>query len=774
MRKLLLTLALVFFAVGTWAQNLVSTVTQDNVTYELYDNATATMTKHSTPEGGTLVIPETVTHEGVTYTVTKIADKAISEGEARKVIVKAKVKSIGAVQINGSFRLMTSVEEIELPETLERIEDYQFCFTKLKSIEIPKSVKYIGVEAFNESSIETIVIPEGIETLEMGVFGRCSKLKSVTLPKSLKTIKGEGYITFSETNKRHCDSPFYCCTSLEEIVIPDAVESIDDIAFYGCNAMKRFVVNNNPTFYSDGGVLMQRLSAKDGGGIKLLQYPSSREGTEYTVPEGVTALGERAFYWYQMENLKMLNLPGTLKCVTGLKGSKLESINIAEGPTEIAAGAFEEAQNIHTLTLPSTISKIGSRAFYNTDLQRIFVKSKTPPTLDLTNVYGGKYDVMFCVDANLLNRYKNTDGWKAHRIVAATDIVSSGNLVYLKLGSGKVSVAGYQVRPTDAVAIPASTNSDGVCAVTAIEDKAFRRAKLTSVTIPVSVESIGEDAFYFCESLKTCEFAPDSKLQSIARAAFGYDDWLGQLALPATLRTIGEYAFCACTALKSVTFGTNSALESVGYDAFSYCRSLKHIELGAMVKLSGADVFEDCYDLESFGLDANNPYYVEKDHALFIKDGKTLVVNAPGGDYKEVYFVEDGLRIELFNYNYLKPKSIYVLSKTLPVLLTANNNGDYGTGYYRYAKGYVRESLVDDLKYSINYHWPCPWGNLFNPYEINSVPDDEADNMITGIDAPQVSEQTAADGAYYTLDGKRTDSLRKGIYIHNGRKVVVK
>lgn len=234
MKRILLSLVLVALALGTWAQNLISTITQDNVTYELYDDGTAIMTKHSTPDGGTLLIPETVQNEGVTYTITKIADKAISEGYAKKVIVRAKVKSLGAVQVNGDFLLMTSVEEIELPETLERIEDYQFCRTKIKSISIPASVKYIGVEAFNESSIESVVIPEGIETLEMGVFGRCSNLKSVTLPKTLKTIKGGGYIYFTADEKRYCDSPFYACSSLTEIVIPDNVTSIDEMAFYNC------------------------------------------------------------------------------------------------------------------------------------------------------------------------------------------------------------------------------------------------------------------------------------------------------------------------------------------------------------------------------------------------------------------------------------------------------------------------------------------------------------------------------------------------------------
>lgn len=772
MKRILLSLVLVALALGTWAQNLISTITQDNVTYELYDDGTAIMTKHSTPDGGTLLIPETVQNEGVTYTITKIADKAISEGYAKKVIVRAKVKSLGAVQVNGDFLLMTSVEEIELPETLERIEDYQFCRTKIKSISIPASVKYIGVEAFYESSIESVVIPEGIETLEMGVFGRCSNLKSVTLPKTLKTIKGGGYIYFTADEKRYCDSPFYACSSLTEIVIPDNVTSIDEMAFVGCNSMKRFVVNNNATFYAQDGVLMQRLSAAEGGGIKLMQYPASRENSEYTVPEGVTQLGSRAFYWYNQDNLKVVNLPSTLVRIDGFKSAKIETLNIAEGPTDIAANAFEEAKNMNTLTLPSTIKSIGAGAFYNTGMQHIYVKANTPPTLDLTNVYNSKYDVMFCVNASAVKAYKNATGWKNHQIVAISDLVSFGDLVYLKQGAGQVALAGYNVRPTGNLVIPASINVDGTQAVTAVLAKAFEGTDIASVTIPASVETIGEDAFDQCPSLKKCEFAAGSRLQSIGRAAFSYGGLCGVVALPPSLKTITDYAFCA-TNIEAVTFGESSALESVGYNAFYGCRSLKHVELGAMVKL-GYSVFENCFGLQSFVVDANNPYYQAQYDGLYSKDGKTLVVNLPGSDQDKVYFTQDDLNIQLFLYNYTKPKDIYILSKNLPRLQSASNNVSYGMGYYGYAKAYVRASLVDELKNEIDRYYGSEWGRFIDGYNIIAVPEDEADAIITGIETPRTSVSPANRDAYYTLDGKRIAHPQKGIYILNGRKVVVK
>lgn len=161
------------------------------------------------------------------------------------------------------------------------------------------------------------------------------------------------------------------------------VESDENMAsFYNYNTLENFIVDEGNSAYCavDGVLFTKDMS-------RLVSYPKGNSRTRYTVPEGVTIIGQASF-WFA-EKLTSLTLPNTIVKIEpdGIRGcsgltqiklppslriiegnafmacSKLKSIEIPEGVTEIPFGAFWSCYALAKVKLPSTITLIDSYAF---------------------------------------------------------------------------------------------------------------------------------------------------------------------------------------------------------------------------------------------------------------------------------------------------------------------------------------------------------------------------------------------------------------------------
>ena len=123
-------------------------------------------------------------------------------------------------------------------------------------------------------------------------------------------------------------------------------------------------------------------------------------------------------------------------------------------------------------------------------------------------------------------------------------------------------------------------------------------SSLTSLTLPSSLQSIGDSAFEDCNSLISLTLP--SSLQSIGEWAFYYCSSLTSLTLPSSLQSIGEGAFCDCSSLTSLTLP--SSLQSIGDSVFRCCSSLTSLTLPSSLQSIGNFAFCDCSSLSSLTL----------------------------------------------------------------------------------------------------------------------------------------------------------------------------
>jgi hypothetical protein len=131
------------------------------------------------------------------------------------------------------------------------------------------------------------------------------------------------------------DYAFAWNESLVSVTIPAGVTTIDKWVFSGCNSLKAISVAAANRQYKDiDGVVF----SKDGK--TLLIYPVGGK-TDYTVPAGVTTIGDNAFEWCE----------------------SLSSVTIPAGVTAIGVKAFDGCESLTAVTIPDSVTSIGDYAF---------------------------------------------------------------------------------------------------------------------------------------------------------------------------------------------------------------------------------------------------------------------------------------------------------------------------------------------------------------------------------------------------------------------------
>ena len=200
-------------------------------------------------------------------------------------------------------------------------------------------VKNIYKEVFkNNDTIQQVVIPDSVETIDSSAFFDCNALTSVMIGNSVTSIGSQA---------------FWSCSSLTSVTIPDSVTSIGDFAFQYCSALTSVTIGNcaavigQSAFYGCHSSLYTE--------YELGRYVKANENP-YAILIGVT---NKNLSTYKMhEDTKIIAGSAFKDC------DRMTSIAIPDGVRSIGDGAFYKCSALTSVTIPDSVTSIGEDAFY--------------------------------------------------------------------------------------------------------------------------------------------------------------------------------------------------------------------------------------------------------------------------------------------------------------------------------------------------------------------------------------------------------------------------
>ena len=335
------------------------------------------VTSGSSNYSGFVTIPETVTYNGITYSVTRIGVGAFSDCSGlTEITIPNSVTSIG----NNAFRGCSGLTEITIPNSVTSIGNNAFrgcsgltslvynahCFAYMPS-------SYSGAYA----------IPEGIKQIAGGAFSDCSGLTSIT--------------------------------------IPNSVTSIGDNAFDGCDGLTSLVYNAHcfaymPSSYSGAYAIPEGIKQIAGGAFK-----GCSGLTSITIPNSVTSIGGSAFY--ECSSLTSITIPDR---VTSIGGNAFEfcesltSITIPNSVTSIGGLAFAYCSGLTSVTLGSGVTSIGYATLkYCDNIQEVTAYIPIPPSAAWCGL--NQTSCTLYVPAEYLEAYQNAEWWEDFKEIRAID-----------------------------------------------------------------------------------------------------------------------------------------------------------------------------------------------------------------------------------------------------------------------------------------------------------------------------------------------------------------
>lgn len=143
--------------------------------------------------------------------------------------------------------------------------------------------------------------------------------------------------------------------------------------------------------------------------------------------------------------------------------------------------------------------------------------------------------------------------------------------------------------------------------VTHIEPRAFANSALQNISLPASVTTIADEAFYNCASLQNITLP--ANLTSIGTSAFYHCVALPTIRIPNSVTTIGDYVFEDCAGLRSVILPTQ--LTEIRPYAFANCSLLVSISMPASLTMIHRSAFANCTSLQTVAIPNNVEYIGE-------------------------------------------------------------------------------------------------------------------------------------------------------------------
>ena len=546
-----------------------------------------------------VVVPMTVVNpnDNQTYRVTALGDGAFT-----------------VYGLRGGWFDYTS---IVLPEGLLEIKANAFSGqSKLTSLVIPGTVKSVKTKFAQMSGISELTFPASVKEMVTIESGRIQKLTIEGSPTI--TAGSRDYITGSVTNNIvyfiDNDTSYKNVEITLTSAVPPTLPEVTRIQYKAYSGRTTVYVPEgcsdayNAAGWNQAEVLVEGTDHADVDGIRY--YHDSHRAIGYDVvselngPLNIPQTVQIGGKTYPVEVLAVRMFEGEGESLI----KNITAITLNEGLTEIGEMGFFNCSKIKELELPASLTTMGSNAFWNIGI-KVVCHSAAPLTLPKSTTYS--YQFKKCtviVPVGSVAAY-----------VAATDKGWDESNTYLTFAG---LADGVEYRANDTEAWVTGVADDTVVAdikdylsidgsqmpVTRIDVAFSGKTQLQKVTVPAAVKALPENMFRDCTSLNAVTFASGSQLQTIGKWAF-MSTAVAAIEIPEGVTELPDGVFKNCLSLTEITLPSN--LVSVGGGCFYNCKALTTVNVCADNLTIADRAFYSCESLET--INSANPLQLSSD-----------------------------------------------------------------------------------------------------------------------------------------------------------------
>lgn len=491
-----------------------------------------------------------------------------------------------------AFSITDTLKYVEFPSTLKTIDKKGFSSYRGFRLDLPDSLEYIGEEAFSYFSVETdLIIPEGVKKLGPGAFSAASRLQRVFLPSSLEKI-GDNCFSRSPITYVYMeglelpeisDTAFDKCEYLRDIDLNEKCtkqQMLDVQALVDAQGLECRVWRNQNTEVEYARFSVEELP-DDPSKLYLTGYEKEaakvRSYDTYTIGEedkGVVGIADGALKGDQ--TITYFAVPHNDEFVyvgkEAFADSIVEHVDLFDSVTSIGAEAFRNCAQLKEITIPASVTEIGSRAFAGTSLSEFVIPANIPVNgealegIELSNI-------RLSADAT----DEQVAEWSAALKCPWYDRIC-------RVGEESMLVKmPYEPLPEDNFEFDEESRTITAYVGTAVD-----------VIIPrtiggVPVENISYNAFENTRDYVHSDMETNQK----------EGDWVPMrcVILPETLKSIEDSAFTNCHDLETVI--CYAPLETTNKGLFSECQGLKKVVFVNGVLHMDNYLFNFCKNLET-------------------------------------------------------------------------------------------------------------------------------------------------------------------------------
>lgn len=250
---------------------------------------------------------------------------------------------VGMLVISGSGPLYTPWEEIEFPDYHD---DYHYY-----------NVSPWGSE-WGSSMLHTLIIEDGVTAIDARAFACCTALEQVQLPETLESIG---------------DRAFDNCSALKTLVLPDRLSDIQETSIQACSALTHLYIGARTRFAREDQDLF--LFCK-----KLREITVSAENPYYICRDGILyargASGEpEKLLWCSAAVTGTVRVPDTVKRIGG--------------------GAFCAAAELEKLYIPDSVTEFGGTINRQSQRLTVYVEKGSAADLQRERIFAPKTKVRY-------------------------------------------------------------------------------------------------------------------------------------------------------------------------------------------------------------------------------------------------------------------------------------------------------------------------------------------------------------------------------------------